>query len=123
MKNLLFTIAFAFSTATTIGFAEAGGNLDDKVSTVTRNMSTKLGLNESQYINLKALNREKMAKAEEISSMYANDASARAMKISALQVDYENQLQAFLSPKQMESYATYKQNKSNFTAFSADEIK
>ncbi|MFC5269830.1 hypothetical protein [Adhaeribacter terreus] len=123
MKNLTIFLAFILLCTTGISFAQAGGNLDARVATVTRSMSANLGLNEMDYIKLKTLNHDNMVKASEINSQYLNDATLREMKISELQADYENQLRAFLSPKQMEAYIAYKENKQNYTAFSAEELK
>ena len=123
MKNLRIFLAFMLLSTTGISFAQAGGNLDARVITVTRSMSAQLGLNEMDYIKLKTLNHDNMAKASAINTQYVNDATLREMKISDLQTDYENQLRSLLSPKQMEAYVAYKENKNNHTAFSADELK
>jgi hypothetical protein len=57
-----------------------------------------------------------MAKADEITNMYKNDASMRTMKLNELQNTYDNQLRSFLNNKQMEAYASYKTTNSNYTA-------
>ena len=119
MKNLALSLSFLLLTSIGVSFAQPGGNLDARVTTVTRSMSAQLGLNEMDYIKLKALNQEHMTKAAEILNMYANDAETREAKITDLQQEYEKQLSALLSPKQMQAYAAYKENKNNYTAFSA----
>ncbi|MBK0402455.1 hypothetical protein I5M27_05625 [Adhaeribacter sp. BT258] len=123
MKNLPIFLAFTFLCSTGICFAQPGGNLDARVTTVTRSMSAQLGLNEMDYIKLRMVNYDHMAKAAEINSMYSNNATVREMKITELQADYENQLRSILNSKQMEAYAAYKENKSNYTAFSAEALK
>ena len=123
MKNLATFLVITFLCTSGATMAQAGGNLDAQVATVTRNMSAQMGLNEMDYIKLKTINHDNMLRASEINKAYANDATLREMKISELQADYEKQLRAMLSSKQMEAYAAYKQNKSNYTAFSAEALK
>jgi hypothetical protein len=53
--------------------------------------------------------------------MYSNDVAMRDMKLAELQNSYDSQLNAFLSPKQMEAYATFKESNTNFTAFTPEE--
>ena len=123
MKNLATFLVFTFLCTSGATLTHAGGNLDARVATVTRSMSAQLGLNEMDYIKLKTLNHDNMVRATEINTAYANDATLREMKISQLQADYETQLRAMLSAKQMEAYVAYKQNKNNYTAFSAEALK
>ena len=119
MKNIIYTFALVFAFAGTAMAQSA----EDRASTVTRDMSAKLSLNEMEYIKLKALNRERYTKAAQISSMYSNDIAMRDMKLNELQNSYESQLKNFLNPKQLDSYASYKETNTSFTAFSQDETK
>lgn len=120
MKNFVYTFAFVCCFA---GTALAQSGIDERVSTVTRDMAAKMSLNESDYIRLKALNRDRYMKASEISSMYSNDISMRNMKYNELQNSYESQLQSFLNPKQIEAYTAYKKANTSFTAFTPEETK
>jgi hypothetical protein len=120
MKNFIYTFAFVISI-TGSAMAQSGTSVDSRASSVTRDMSAKMSLNESEYIKLKALNRERFSKAAEISSMYSNDVAMRDMKLAELQSSYDSQLNAFLSPKQLEAYASFKENNASFTAFSPEE--
>lgn len=125
MKNFVFT--FALSLVLSAGaFAQSGAqsgtaSIDTRVTTVTRNMANELGLNELEYIKLRALNREHFTKQREITSMYSNDMSMRDMKMTELNNAYEAQLNSFLNPKQMEAYASYKENSANYTALTGEE--
>lgn len=119
MKNFIYTFALVISVA---GTAMAQSS-EDRASTVTREMSAKLSLNEMEYIKLKALNRERFTKAAQISSMYSNDIAMRDMKLNELQNSYDSQLKTFLNPKQLESYASYKESNTSFTAFTPEETK
>jgi len=121
MKKLLFTAA-CLLTLSVGSIAQSGsGDLDSRVATVTRDMSVKLGLNESDYIRLKNINRENMVKADEIANSYKNDASMRTQKLQELQTSYDAQLRTFLNNKQMEAYASYKTTGGNFTALEGDK--
>jgi hypothetical protein len=122
MKNLIFTFALILTLTSGSAFAQSG-NLDSRVANTTREMSAQLGLNESEYIKLKALNRERFSRAAQISSMYSNDVAMREMKMNELQNSYETELRSFLNSKQLESYASYKESNANFTAFSDEENK
>lgn len=123
MKNLIFTFALIVALTSNSVYAQSGNNLDSRVANTTREMSAQLGLNESEYIKLKALNRERFSKAAQISSMYSNDIAMRDMKMTELQDSYETELRSFLNNKQLESYASFKESNASFTAFSEEETK
>ena len=122
MKNVLLTAAMVMALSTGTAFAQTASNdLDSRVASVTRDMSVKLGLNESEYIKLKNINREKLVKADEITNMYKNDVSMRNAKLSELQNNYDSQLRTFLNTKQLDAYASYKVSNKNFTALEDDK--
>ena len=120
MKNIIYTFALVFTFA---GSALAQSTAEERAATVTRDMSEKLSLNESEYIKLKSMNRDRFTRAFEITSQYSNDMAMRDMKLAELQNAYDNQLREFLNPKQLEAYATYKETNTNFTAFTPEETK
>ncbi|MDX5443623.1 MAG: hypothetical protein LPJ89_07560 [Hymenobacteraceae bacterium] len=124
MKNLFYTIAFSVC----LGFAaNAQGTSDNQVAieqkatTMTRQMSNELGLNEMEYIKLKALNREKLKRTAEIETMYSNDPSMKMAKLKELDSNYEEQLLPLLSPKQTEAYAAYKEKSTSNIAVLQEE--
>src|SRR5689334_11329186 len=124
MKVIINALALTLLLTTSASFAQSGNTSNDpRVANVTREMSAKLSLNESDYIKLKSLNQEKFSKATEINAMYANDANMRTSKIAELQNSYDSKLKAFLTPAQLDAYATYKTNSTNFTALSEGATK
>ena len=124
MKKLFLSAiaVMALSTVTTFAqTAPAPQDLESRVASVTRDMSVKLGLNESDYIKVKNLNRERLVKADEIANTYKNDASMRNSKLAELQTTYDNQLSSILNSKQKEAYASYKTSNSSYTALEEEK--
>ena len=122
MKKLILSAFAIMALSTVTTFAQnAPQDLETRVATVTRDMSVKLGLNESDYIKVKNLNREKMVKSDEITNMYKNDVSMRNSKLAELQNTYDNQLASILNLKQKEAYASYKTSNSSYTALEEDK--
>ena len=121
MKKLLFTAACLLTLSGAAVAQSGSADLDNRVASVTRDMSVKLGLNESDYIRLKNINRENMVKADEIANNFKNDATMRNQKLQELQSSYDAQLRTFLNNKQMEAYASYKTSSGNFTALEGDK--
>ena len=122
MKKL-FLSAFAVMVLTTASTSAQSTqqDLESRVASVTRDMSVKLGLNESDYIKLKNLNREMLVKSDEINNTYKNDAAMLNSKLTELQTTYDNQLSSFLNTKQMEAYASYKSSNKSFTALEQEK--
>ena len=109
MKKFTLSIALLFSVAIS-GFAQSSAiGVDAKVTEETRQMAQKLSLNEREYITLRKLNQERISQTAEVESMYSNDPSMRDMKIREIDEHFDARLTAVLNPKQLEAYATYKQ--------------
>jgi hypothetical protein len=123
MKNATFTFALIIALASGSVNAQTGNSLDARVAATTREMSSQLNLNESEYIRLRSLNRERFLKASEITRMYSNDVAMRDKKMNEMQNAYETELQSFLNAKQLEAYSIYKETNANFTAFGTEETK
>ena len=122
MKKLFLSAFAVMALSTVTTYAQtAPQDLESRVATVTRDMSVKLGLNESDYIKVKNLNREKLVKADEIANTYKNDASMRNSKLTELQTTYDNQLSTILNSKQKEAYASYKSSNSSYTALEEEK--
>ncbi len=77
----------------------AGSN--PTVTTMTRDMSTRLQLNEGQYIKLYSINRTRLARQQEIEHATAADASARTAQLAELQSQYEQECARILTPSQL----------------------
>ena len=73
----------------------------DKAVTLTRDMTTRLHLNEGQFLKLLPLNRTKMAGMSLINREYRNDATTRAAKAAELEAQYEQECSRILTPSQL----------------------
>jgi len=71
------------------------------VTTMTREMSNHLQLNESQYIKLYSINRTRLMRQQEIERATTADASARTAQLAELQGQYEQECARILSPSQL----------------------
>ncbi|GHA78811.1 hypothetical protein [Pontibacter akesuensis] len=71
-------------------------------------MALELRLNEPGYIQLKALNRDLMAKTEEIKQKFGSDEKLMKQKLQELAQTYDHNMQSFLKPDQMQAYANFK---------------
>ncbi|RZK13822.1 MAG: hypothetical protein EOO56_26235 [Hymenobacter sp.] len=91
------------SHAQTASVAPVG--LDPKtgqvVTTMTREMSNHLQLNEGQYIKLYSINRTRLARQQEIEHAAGSDASARTAQLAELQGQYEQECARILTPSQL----------------------
>lgn len=70
-------------------------------SEVTREMSTRLQLNEGQYVKLLGLNRTRLARQHEIEQSTASDLPARQNQLGELQAQFEQECSRILSPSQL----------------------
>ena len=68
---------------------------------VTRDMTTRLHLNEGQFLKLLPLNRTKMARLGSINREYKEDAATRAAKAAELEAQYEQECSRILTPTQL----------------------
>ena len=110
MKTLFFTLLLLFGLA---GGARAqmkethaelpGINQPSaaRVDEVTRQMSNQLRLNEAQYIKLRAINKVKLARLDEIQWQYHDDPTRRNALMMELESQYENECSRILTPSQL----------------------
>jgi hypothetical protein len=118
MKKVLLSISFFFcATMISLG-QDLSPSAEKRVNLITRVMTTELGLNESEYLKLKALNRERVVKADEIAELYSNDQAMMDKKLQELDTNFDKQLKAMLSPTQLAAYAAYRQSPGSGLAFS-----
>ncbi|RDV13707.1 hypothetical protein DXT99_18245 [Pontibacter diazotrophicus] len=126
MKRILSFVVFALLLTAPafaqVGILDVSPELEKKCTSITQAMTQKLQLNEPVYIQLKALNRKRMAKTAELLRSYTNNDSLLHEKLQEVELDYEQQLINFLSPKQLEAYATYRKDASE-TMFAAAKEK
>ena len=69
--------------------------------TVTRDMTSRLHLNEGQYLKLLSLNRIKLVGLNNINREYRNDEITRAVKAAELEAQYEEECSRILTPSQL----------------------
>lgn len=71
------------------------------VDNMTRTMSLQLQLNEAQFIQLRAVNKIKLARTEEIQWQYHDDLTERNAKLAELESQYELECSRILTPSQL----------------------
>jgi Spy/CpxP family protein refolding chaperone len=67
----------------------------------TREMSTRLQLNEGQFVRLLTLNRTRQTRQQEIEQATKSDLSARSSQLTELQTQYDQECSRILSPSQL----------------------
>jgi outer membrane lipopolysaccharide assembly protein LptE/RlpB len=72
-----------------------------RLSEITRQMSNDLRLNEAQYIRLRAVNKIKLARLDEISWQYRSNPIEQQARIGELEAQYEAECSRILSPSQL----------------------
>ncbi|WP_022823055.1 hypothetical protein [Hymenobacter norwichensis] len=72
-----------------------------RLSTITREMSNEMRLNEAQYIRLRAINKAKLARLDEISWLYRDNVAQQQASIGELEAQYEAECSRILSPSQL----------------------
>lgn len=108
MKKILLSLALVICT-TLIGFGQdLNTSTEKRVNLITRVMASQLGLNESEYLRLKAMNRERVVKSDEIAELYAQNPALQAQKMQELEESFDKKFRAMLSPSQAAAYAAYR---------------
>ncbi|MBO0359077.1 hypothetical protein J0X19_14045 [Hymenobacter sp. BT186] len=72
-----------------------------RLSAITRQMCNEMHLNEAQYIRLRAVNKTKLARLEEISWQYKDNVVEQQEHIGELEAQYEAECSRILSPSQL----------------------
>ena len=68
---------------------------------MTREMTTRLRLNEGQFLKLLPLNRTKLVRLARISREHKADEATRTAKIAELEAQYEQECSRILTPSQL----------------------
>ncbi|QMU28923.1 hypothetical protein [Adhaeribacter radiodurans] len=117
---LSFVVVLLFST-----FGQAQNipsSAEKRITLLTRVMATELQLNEAEYIKLRALNRERILKSDEIAAMYNNDPTLVAAKLKEVEVNFDKKFTALLNSVQLTAYKSYKETTdSNLTALQEEK--
>jgi hypothetical protein len=68
---------------------------------LTREMSSRLQLNEGQFVKILTLNRTRQTRQQEIEQATKNDTSARNSQLAELQSQYDLECGRIMSPSQL----------------------
>jgi hypothetical protein len=123
MKNALLSLALFTLTIFTASAQNISDSADKRITLITRVMTAELGLNESEYIRLKALNRERIVKGDEISEFYSSNPEMKAQKLAELENNFDKKFKAMLSPSQLAAYAAYKHDPESDLALKEEKTK
>lgn len=122
-KFILMAVAALISCAT--AFAQSNTQLtpeaEARCTELTRKMARELRLNEPEYIKLKALNRERMARTDMAMRQYSDDERLLKQQLTKIASAYEQQLITFLKPDQLQAYGNYKENANKVRFVAAGE--
>ncbi|MGV3586618.1 MAG: hypothetical protein ACO1OF_06435 [Adhaeribacter sp.] len=108
MKKTLLSLLFLSFFAYQANAQQISESAEKRIALITRVMAAELGLNESEYIRLKALNRERIVKGDEISEFYTNNPDLKTKKLMELEASFDKKFKAMLNPIQLAAYAAYK---------------
>ncbi|QHL89200.1 hypothetical protein GU926_17895 [Nibribacter ruber] len=125
MKNFTLSVFFFFALVVSAAAQKSPSNpaLDQASSNLTRSMMQTMGLNEDEYIKLKTLNQERLAKATEADKLYADDTEQRDVRLREIEDEFEVKLFNMLNTRQITAYAEFKQKpEANFLAI-VQELK
>jgi hypothetical protein len=103
MTKTLFTLS-ALLLMVSVGHGQQGHpavGTPQAATTVTREMSNRLRLNEGQYVKLYSINRTRLVRQHEIEQATTKDASARTAQLAELQSQYEQECARILTPSQL----------------------
>jgi len=120
MKKLLHALFCSFLLIGSAYAQEVSSSTEKRVSLLTRVMATELGLNESEFLRLKAMNRERIVKADEIAEFYNDNQEMLAKKINELELSFDKKFTAMLNPSQLAAYSQYKHRPNSQIALSSE---
>ncbi|ALI99954.1 hypothetical protein DC20_14455 [Rufibacter tibetensis] len=82
--------------------------VDKATVSISRMMVEEMGLNEAEYIQVRNLNQERLAKAAEATRQFSGDAPQLEASLRDIEEDFENKLFKILTNRQLEAYAEFK---------------
>jgi hypothetical protein len=77
---------------------------------ITRNLANQIGLNESEFIQVKNYTLEKLVASDEIKDMYQHKPEMMQRKLQELEAAYAHNVQSIFSNKQIDNYLTLNTN-------------
>ena len=78
-----------------------GRSLDSEAALLTREMASRLHLNEGEILKLLPVNRTKLMGMSSIDRMYRGNEEERAAKAAELEAQYEQECSRILTPSQL----------------------
>lgn len=126
MKKNLLSVLFAFLIAVPsfaqVKTSSVSPEIEKKCTRITQAMAQELRLTEMGYIQLKALNCERIVKTEALQEAFGNNEGVLREKMEEVELAYEKGITSILTPKQLEAYAEFKKESSE-TVFVASTKK
>ena len=104
---VLFALAYVpahaqFKDRTTIERPVPNGPVfSAEAADLTRQMSSRLHLNEGQYVKLYAINRTRVAQLGEINTYFKADETGRTARLAELDAQYDQECSRILSASQL----------------------
>lgn len=92
---------------------ETDNPLNQRATALTRAMTSKMQLDEGQYLKLKSLNLRMLSTMEDLKDRFAADPEIRDIRMAEAQTSYHMELALMLRPTQL---MAYKQSQASMTA-------
>ncbi|PSR53562.1 hypothetical protein AHMF7605_08495 [Adhaeribacter arboris] len=124
MRKVVLSLIIAAFFSTFTQAQNIPSSAEKRITLLTRVMATELQLNEAEYIKLRALNRERILKSDEIAAMYSDNPAILASKLKEVETDFDKKFTALLNPVQLAAYKTYQETTdSKLTALQEDKTE
>jgi opacity protein-like surface antigen len=114
MPLFLAVLAVGFHSAAAASDPENDGTgMSTRATALTRAMTSKMKLDEGQYLKLKQLNLRMLETMEDLKVRFAADPEIRDARMAEAQTSYHMELALMLRPTQL---TAYKQTQESMTA-------
>ncbi|MDQ3290055.1 MAG: hypothetical protein M3Q05_02075 [Bacteroidota bacterium] len=124
MRKVVLSLIVAASISTLTQAQTIPSSAEKRITLLTRVMATELQLNEAEYIKLRALNRERILKSDEMAAMYGSDSAVLTAKLKEVEVNFDKKFSVLLNPVQLAAYKSYKESTdSNLTALKEEKTE
>lgn len=124
MKRIISTVIYFLIFSPLVFSQQIPSSAEKRIDLITRVLATELQLNEAAYIKLRALNRERILKADEVAIMYSNDQEIIQAKLAQIEADFDKQFATILNSVQLAAYKSYKEESDEkLTALKVNEFE
>ncbi|MFD3001570.1 hypothetical protein ACFS7Z_14460 [Pontibacter toksunensis] len=120
---VLFALFFAAPTFAQVKTSSISPEIEKKCTRITQVMAQELRLTEMGYIQLKAINCERIVKTEALQAAYGNNERVLREKMEEVESAYEKGIAAILTAKQLEAYAEFREESSQTVFVASTEKK